>query len=226
MNHKAVTMIEFVLAVAVVGASLVPITGSMLSYFKRVKTIEGSLGFTNRAQAVLNALLDDVSFEVVYTLMKEKGGGHCENVIDLQDRAFALITDLTDKKLVNRDGKQICPQDNSGQENTPEGLWRVSGNGTYFRSNKVDYYFTLKITNIPLQFHWKQYKTNENHNEVIGWEIKPAGVEPNVQTLDVNDIKRDMFVQLILYVKWKEYDRDMEYSFVTFKANLDNSNDK
>ncbi|MDD5090250.1 MAG: hypothetical protein PHQ23_04970 [Candidatus Wallbacteria bacterium] len=230
MGNKAVTLVEILLAVTILALALVPMAGGLLSYFKRVNTIEGSLDYTHRAQNLLNDLLNEVSYKETQRVMTENGCSG-ENVGALSDHGKAVVKNLTTIKT--REGKLLCPPDtglNADQTtNTEKGKWLVSDKGTYFKMNGVSYYFTLTITNIPLQFHWKQYVLDVHRKEVVGWldACTRSNVpgKPDVKTTDSGGVKRDMFQQLTLDIRWQEYGRNLSYSFVTFKANLDDAND-
>lgn len=225
MDRKAVTLIELMLAITIMGFALVPMAGSILSYFKGSRTLEGSLDYTNRAQNILNDLLDAVSYKELQTLL-ESGGASAINVSDFS-QSSATITDLT--TIPKKDGTLVCPLSaKDPSSNTEKGAWLVDGTGTYFVFQGVKYYFTMKLTNIPLQFHWRSYTLNTNRNSIVSSNYpatrKTIGA-PDVKTLDKAGSTRDMYMQILLTIKWREYNRDLEYDFVTFKANLDDSND-
>jgi len=226
MCKKGVTLIELVIAVAVLGLALIPMLGGLSTYFGRTTTLSGELNYSHRAQNILNDILSEVSYAQMQKLL-EDNGAPVVNVADVKQRDSVDIKDLT--TILKRDGTALCPLTTVPLgTDTPNGEWQLdAAKGTFFEYKGKKYYFTMRLTNIPLQFHWQEYTLNNARNTVTGKSIVTKGVPgtPDVQTIDKNGNKRDMFMKIELFIDWQEYNKQFKYSFVTFKANLEDAND-
>lgn len=220
-----VSLIEITIAVALMALAMVPIVAGLTNYFKRTLSISASLDYAERAYSLLNDLLYEVPY-VETQRMLEDNGANVLNVTDLTQRDSVTITDLS--QIKKRNGDLLCPLSTVPDgTDTPKGEWKVDSKGTYFEFKGVKYYFTLRITNIPLQFHWRQYTLSNTRDSVISTSIATYGPpgQPDIKTVDLDGNIRDMFQKLELFINWSDYGQDFTYSFVTFKANLDNSNE-
>lgn len=227
MHRKGVSLIELVIAVAILGLSLIPMLGGLSTYFSRTNSISGSLDYSNRAQNILNDLLSEVSYSELQQVL-ETGGAPVVNVVDIAQRDSLDVFDMT--TILKRDGTALCPLTTVAiGTDTPNGEWQLdAAKGTYFEYKGKKYYFHLRLTNIPLKFHWQEYTLNQARDLVTATTITtkdPAAAMPDVQTIDSNGNKRDMFMKIELFIDWNEYGQQLNYSFVTFKANLEDAND-
>ena len=224
-NRLAMTLIEIVIAVGILGIAIVPIVGMIQRYLRQSVSIGGKRDYIDRSKNIMENLLENVSFREIQRF------NDIQNA-ELDDRTTTVVEDLSDIRtrnpinagavsaevtIDNYDPDAFIPlikvYDNDKRD-TPIDSYVIKGGKTYFRYKGVNYYFKLEITNIPLSMRYKSYFPTPG--EII---------EERVFTRDKDGNMRDMFKKLVLKVDWKDYGMKQKYSLVSFKANVETAFD-
>ena len=224
-NRLAMTLIEIVIAVGVLGIAIVPIVGMIQRYLKQSVSIGGKRDYIDRSKNLMENLLENVSFREIQRFNDVQNA-------DIDDRTTTVVEDLSEIRTRNPinagavsaevtidsyDPDSYVPLINvfdKDDRDTPIDSYVVKGGKTFFRYKSVNYYFKLEITNIPLEMTFKSYFPNEG--EII---------KERIFTRDADGNMRDMFKKLVIKVDWEDYGMKQKYSLVSFRANVETAFD-
>jgi|GEM_PF-3768964 len=224
-NRFAMTLIEIVIAVGVLGVAIVPIVGMIQRYLKQSVSIGGKRDYIDRSKNLMENLLENVSFREIQRFNDVQNA-------DVDDRTTTVVEDLSEIRTRNPinagavsaevtidsyNPDHYIPLINvydKDDRDTPIDSYVVKGGKTFFRYKMVNYYFKLEITNIPLVMSFKSYFPNPG--EIIKERVLTRDVEGNL---------RDMFKKLVIKVDWEDYGMKQKYSLVSFRANVETAFD-
>ncbi|MCK9224318.1 MAG: prepilin-type N-terminal cleavage/methylation domain-containing protein [Candidatus Muirbacterium halophilum] len=224
-NKKAMTLIEIIIAVGILGIALIPIIGMINNNIKRAYSFGGTRDYADRAANIMEDLLEKVSYREIQRFNPVTNS-------ELNERVANVVEDLSQIRTIYikntaegaAKGAAYNPEDygllikiesdNIKKPDSSVDTFFTNSEKTFFRYKNVEYFFKLEITNIPLEMAFKRFLP------------QPAEIiKERIFTRDRADLQRDMFKKLIIYVDWKEWNRPQQYSLVSFKANIETAFD-
>lgn len=229
---KNVTLIEICFAIAIFAFAIVPLFGAINGYFVDAKFATNLRVMADRSKKIMVDLVDKATYRAVH---EAEGDPQYTGVIDMSPADASgitwpdkvTITDLTTIKWTNAltgDEETLVklnPTADDGKRDSAADCYWVDAQGTYYRERGIRYNLTLDVQTIPIVFHYKKHKIDLSPGDDASLRAVTR------EGYGATSISRDMYKQLILKINYKNItqEKDMEYSFVTFKANLEGSYD-